>query len=208
MRGIIALRSHRDLVLENLAAACSDFSDHFAPLGSMKGVLHGTGKRCATTTTASSGRLCSGASASRGSDSSSRRGVLRCASQRLRCTVIATGRKTSRSDALRAFLDDLRAARLEDRVAVVTFSEFGRRVEENASQGTDHGTAGPVLVAGGRVRAGLIGTTPSLADLQDGDLQMSVDFRSVYATLLEEWLELSSRDVLAGQFAHLPLLRA
>jgi uncharacterized protein (DUF1501 family) len=109
--------------------------------------------------------------------------------------------------ALRAFLDDLKAARLEERVAVLVFSEFGRRVQENASHGTDHGTAAPVFVAGGQVRGGLIGATPSLLDLVDGDLKPSIDFRRVYATLLEDWLGLSSRAVLGGAFERLPLFR-
>ncbi|MFV1963895.1 MAG: DUF1501 domain-containing protein [Pirellulaceae bacterium] len=65
------------------------------------------------------------------------------------------------SDAVRSFLEDLRLAKLDDRVLVLAFSEFGRRVKENASQGTDHGTAGPVFLAGGRVRRGVIGKHPS-----------------------------------------------
>jgi uncharacterized protein (DUF1501 family) len=109
--------------------------------------------------------------------------------------------------ALRAFLDDLRAARHEERVAVLVFSEFGRRVAENGSLGTDHGTAAPVFVAGGRVRGGLVGTTPSLTDLVDGDLRPSLDFRRVYATLLEDWLGLPARAVLGGAFERLPLFR-
>jgi uncharacterized protein (DUF1501 family) len=109
--------------------------------------------------------------------------------------------------ALRAFLDDLRAARLDDRVAVLVFSEFGRRVQENASHGTDHGTAGPVLVAGGRVWGGLVGTTPSLLDLEDGDLKAGIDFRQVYATVLEDWLGLPAIPALGGRFDKLPLFR-
>jgi uncharacterized protein (DUF1501 family) len=106
---------------------------------------------------------------------------------------------------LLAFLDDLAAARLAERVVVLVFSEFGRRVAENGNRGTDHGTAGPVLVAGSPVRAGLVGATPSLLDLEDGDLRTGVDFRRVYATLLE-WLGLPARAVLSGEFARLPLL--
>src|SRR5205814_7363947 len=75
--------------------------------------------------------------------------------------------------ALRAFVDDLNAAGIADRVLVLCFSEFGRRVEENGSQGTDHGTAGPVILAGPGVKAGLVGVTPSLVDLEGGDLKMS-----------------------------------
>jgi uncharacterized protein (DUF1501 family) len=111
------------------------------------------------------------------------------------------------SGALRAFLDDLAAARLADRVAVLCFSEFGRRVQENGSQGTDHGTAGPVFLAGPGVRAGLIGQTPSLLDLQDGDLKMNVDFRRAYAAVLEGRLRLPSRSALHGEFEPLRLFR-
>lgn len=105
------------------------------------------------------------------------------------------------SGALKAFLDDLAAAKLADRVMVMCFSEFGRRVKENGSQGTDHGTAGPVFLAGPGVKAGLIGEAPSLHDLQDGDLKMTVDFRSVYASILEDWLVLPSKPSLGGEFA-------
>ncbi len=109
------------------------------------------------------------------------------------------------AESLKAFLDDLAAARLADRVTVLGFSEFGRRVAENASGGTDHGTAGPVFLAGSRVRAGLVGTAPSLLDLDRGDLKVEFDFRRVYATVLEEWLGLPSKTALGGTFAHLSL---
>lgn len=111
------------------------------------------------------------------------------------------------SGALRAFLDDLASAKLAERVAVLCFSEFGRRVQENGSQGTDHGTAGPVFLAGSAVRSGLLGETPKLLDLQDGDLKMTVDFRQVYAAVLEDWLGLPSTPVLGGDFAKLHLFR-
>ncbi len=96
------------------------------------------------------------------------------------------------SSSLRAFLDDLAAARLADRVLVLVFSEFGRRVAENGSKGTDHGTAGAILLAGPRVRPGLHGAYPSLTDLVEGDLKIALDFRRVYATVLEGWLGLPS----------------
>jgi uncharacterized protein (DUF1501 family) len=112
------------------------------------------------------------------------------------------------SGAVRAFLDDLAAAKLADRVLVLCFSEFGRRVQENGSQGTDHGTAGPVLLAGPGVRAGLVGEAPKLLDLQDGDLKMTVDFRRVYAGVLQDWLELPSQPALGGNFDKLPLFRS
>ncbi len=111
------------------------------------------------------------------------------------------------SSALKAFLDDLAAAKLADRVLVLAFSEFGRRVAENGSQGTDHGTAGPVFLAGPGVKAGLVGTTPSLMDLQAADLKVGMDFRRVYATVLEEWLGLPTQSALGGTFERLPLFR-
>jgi uncharacterized protein (DUF1501 family) len=110
--------------------------------------------------------------------------------------------------ALKAFLDDLAAAKLADRVLVLCFSEFGRRVAENGSEGTDHGTAGPVFLAGPRVQAGLVGQTPSLLDLENGDLKWSIDFRRVYATVLDAWLGRSHRHVLEGTFQPLPLFRS
>jgi uncharacterized protein (DUF1501 family) len=111
------------------------------------------------------------------------------------------------SGALKAFVDDLTSAKLAERVLVLCFSEFGRRVQENGS-GTDHGTAGPVFLAGSQVKAGLIGEAPKLLDLQDGDLKMSVDFRRVYATVLESWLGLPSKPALGGGFEKLPLFRS
>ncbi len=110
------------------------------------------------------------------------------------------------SAALKAFLDDLAASRLADHVLVMIFSEFGRRVAENGSMGTDHGTAAPVFLAGPCVRPGLHGTYPSLMDLVDGDLKMAVDFRRVYATILERWLGLPSREALGGAFEPLPIV--
>ena len=86
----------------------------------------------------------------------------------------------------------LRASKLGDRVAILCFSEFGRRVRENASLGTDHGTAGPVFLAGPKVKSGLHAETPSLGELENGDLKMSVDFRNVYASVLQHWLDIPS----------------
>ena len=90
------------------------------------------------------------------------------------------------------------------------FSEFGRTVKENGSAGTDHGTAGPVLLAGPAVRGGLVGATPNLVDLdpKDGDLRRSLDFRQVYATVLEGWLGLPTKTALGGTFERLPLFRS
>jgi uncharacterized protein (DUF1501 family) len=108
-------------------------------------------------------------------------------------------------DAVQAFLDDLGHHGHRDRVAVMTFSEFGRRLKENGSRGTDHGAAAPMFLAGGKVRSGAIGDHPSLADLDDGDPKFRVDFRSVYATVLERWLGCPSGDVLGGSFPQLQL---
>ena len=110
------------------------------------------------------------------------------------------------SGALKAFMDDVAASGMGDRVLLMAFSEFGRRVRENGSNGTDHGTAGPVFLAGSRVAPGLIGTTPPLDNLVDGDLKVTTDFRQVYATLLDDWLGLSTREALAGEYEQLPLL--
>jgi uncharacterized protein (DUF1501 family) len=112
------------------------------------------------------------------------------------------------SDALLAFQEDLAGAKLADRVLVMGFSEFGRRVAENGSAGTDHGTAGPVFLAGPSVKSGLVGPYPSLTDLDSGDLKMAVDFRRVYATLLEGWLGLPGRAALGADFETLPLFKA
>lgn len=107
---------------------------------------------------------------------------------------------------LSAFLDDLRATKLDERVIVLAFSEFGRRVAENDSQGTDHGTAGPVFIAGSKINPGQIGHVPSLTDLVDGDLKTQIDFRQVYATILEKWFKLSSQRILGEKYEALPFL--
>jgi len=112
------------------------------------------------------------------------------------------------SRAVRAFLDELAAAKQADRVVLLAFSEFGRRPAENGSLGTDHGTAGPIFLAGPKVRAGLVGQTPRLGELVDGDLKWSIDFRRVYATLLDQWLALPAETVLGQRFENLPLLEA
>jgi uncharacterized protein (DUF1501 family) len=111
------------------------------------------------------------------------------------------------SGALEAFHADLGASGLLDRVLVMAFSEFGRRVAENGSAGTDHGTSGPVFLAGTHIQSGLIGSYPSLTDLVDGDLKMTVDFRRIYAAVLEDWLGLASKNALNGTFERMPLFR-
>jgi uncharacterized protein (DUF1501 family) len=101
---------------------------------------------------------------------------------------------------VRAFYQDLQAQGNADRVLVMSFSEFGRRVAENASGGTDHGTAAPMFLFGNPVKPGLYGQHPSLTDLDNNDLKFTTDFRSVYATVLETWLGADSRVVLNGSF--------
>ncbi|MCB9940756.1 MAG: DUF1501 domain-containing protein [Planctomycetaceae bacterium] len=102
--------------------------------------------------------------------------------------------------AVSSFVKDIDHHGQSDRVAVLAFSEFGRRVAENASEGTDHGAAAPMFLAGKKVRAGLIGKHPSLTDLEDGDLKFHTDFRQVYATVLESWLGWPNESVLGGKF--------
>jgi uncharacterized protein (DUF1501 family) len=108
--------------------------------------------------------------------------------------------------ALSAFVADLKAQGNLGRVMVISFSEFGRRVAENASGGTDHGAAAPLFVLGGGVKPGLYGAYPSLTDLHDGDLKFSTDFRSVYATALERWLGVPSEVVLGKKYPLLPFV--
>ena len=104
------------------------------------------------------------------------------------------------SDALEALVKRLERAGEAERVLVMSFSEFGRRVQENASHGTDHGAAAPVFLAGPSLPEGVIGEHPSLSDLDDGDLKFHTDFRSVYATLLEKWFAVPSKPILGGAF--------
>jgi len=104
------------------------------------------------------------------------------------------------SSAVRAFQKELVATRQQSRVLTLAFSEFGRRVRQNASNGTDHGTAGPVFLFGDMVKPGLLGKYPSLAQLDEGDLIYNVDFRNVYAGVLDGWMKLDSRKVLGKAF--------
>lgn len=112
------------------------------------------------------------------------------------------------SESVAAFQNDLKAQGNQDRVLTLVFSEFGRRVKQNGSNGTDHGTAAPVFVVGSKVRPGVIGRHPSLVDLDQGDLKFGVDFRSVYASLLEEWMKAPSQKILRGRFASAGVVRA
>lgn len=114
---------------------------------------------------------------------------------------------TELSGALGAFCKDLKEQGNWDRVMIVSFSEFGRRVKENASGGTDHGVAGPMMAFGGAVKPGLYGKYPSLTDLDKGDLKHNVDFRTVYATMLEKWLKTDSQPVLKGSFSPLDFIK-
>lgn len=111
-------------------------------------------------------------------------------------------------DSTKAFVDDLKAQNNLQRVLVMTFSEFGRRVSENANGGTDHGAAAPMFVIGNKVKAGLLGKYPSLApqDLFEGDIKYNIDFRSVYAGVLEQWLKTKSAPILGRQFPALQLV--
>jgi uncharacterized protein (DUF1501 family) len=106
------------------------------------------------------------------------------------------------ADAVRGFIDDVARLGRGDDVAVMIFTEFGRRVEENGSLGTDHGTATPMFLAGKGVKGGFYGQHPSLTDLDDGNMKMTTDFRRVYATAITEWLGYDqTQAVLKGTFA-------
>jgi uncharacterized protein (DUF1501 family) len=110
------------------------------------------------------------------------------------------------NEAASAFVADLKQQGNFDRVLLMTFSEFGRRVQENANGGTDHGAAAPMFVLGGAVKAGLFGKHPSLTDLDRGDLKFNTDFRSVYGTVLDRWLKAPSQIVLGRKFAGLAIV--
>lgn len=108
---------------------------------------------------------------------------------------------------LKAFYEDLTAQGLENDVVTIAFSEFGRRVKENGSGGTDHGTAAPVFILGGQVKGGLYGVYPSLTDLdRNGDLKYGVDFRSVYYTLMDGWLKGDAVGVLGASYEKLKFI--
>ena len=111
------------------------------------------------------------------------------------------------ADAVHAFVNHLHTEGQLDNVLVLTFSEFGRRVAQNASQGTDHGTANNLFLIGSQLKKpGFFNELPSLSDLQDGDLKFSVDFRRVYATLLDQWLDIPHKQILQQSYDGLPLL--
>jgi uncharacterized protein (DUF1501 family) len=113
------------------------------------------------------------------------------------------------SDAMTAFYKDLAARGHKERVLLMTFSEFGRRARENGSRGTDHGSAAPMLLVGGKVRAGVVGAHPNLTALEIGNLKHHTDFRQVYAAVLDGWLGVPSKDVLGGgAFAPLQIFKS
>jgi uncharacterized protein (DUF1501 family) len=113
------------------------------------------------------------------------------------------------ADAVRGFVDDLKRIGRADEVTVMIFTEFGRRVEENGSLGTDHGTATPMFIVGKPVRGGFYGNHPSLTDLDDGNMKMTTDFRRVYATVIKEWLGYEdTAAVLKGNFDTLGVFAA
>lgn len=106
-----------------------------------------------------------------------------------------------------AFADDLRREGLFDRVVLMTFSEFGRTLAENGRRGTDHGAAQPVFLVGGALRGGLFGDPPDLATLDQGASEARIDFRRVYATLLDRWLGLDAPAVLGAAYEPLDVLK-
>jgi uncharacterized protein (DUF1501 family) len=107
------------------------------------------------------------------------------------------------ADSIAAFQKDLEEHGLDQDVLLIAFSEFGRKLAENADRGTDHGTAAPVLIMGSSINGGLYGDHPSLTDLDQGDLSYTVDFRSIYATILDRWFKADSRQILGRQFENL-----
>ena len=107
-----------------------------------------------------------------------------------------------------AFWKEMKDQKNDDRVLMMCFSEFGRRVQSNASGGTDHGAAAPMFMLGTGLKQGLVGRHPSLSDLDSGDLKFNIDFRNVYASILEQWLETPSKPVLGGQFKTFPIMKS
>ena len=110
------------------------------------------------------------------------------------------------SEAVAAFWADLAAHGHQDEVVIMTWSEFGRRPDSNASGGTDHGSAGPMFLIGNQVIGGLYGEPASLTDLDKKNLKFTTDFRSVYATVLEKWLGAPTEEILGGRYPIIPML--
>ncbi len=111
-------------------------------------------------------------------------------------------------DAVNAFFIDLEAAGRTDDVLLMTFSEFGRRVKENGSGGTDHGTALPMFLISGGIRGGVYGNHPSLTDLDNGDLKFNIDFRAVYGSVLRNWLGADPSLVVGDGYPNLAFLKS
>jgi uncharacterized protein (DUF1501 family) len=107
-----------------------------------------------------------------------------------------------------AFWKDMKDQGNDQRVLMMTFSEFGRRVASNASGGTDHGAAAPMFLFGPACNQAIVGKHPSLTDLDQGDLKYGIDFRSVYASVLQNWMDTPSKPILGGQFPTLPVIKA
>jgi len=111
---------------------------------------------------------------------------------------------TEMNDAVKSFVKDLKANNRFEDVMLFTFSEFGRRVAQNASNGTDHGTANNMfLISGGLKQKGMINPLADLTDLEEGDLKYKVDFKNVYATVLNKWLKADDKSILAKQYEYL-----
>ncbi len=108
-------------------------------------------------------------------------------------------------DGLNTFMGELQTMNKADKVTVMVFSEFGRRLGENASAGTDHGAAAPMFVVGGSVKGGLYGKYPDLGDLERGDLKYNTDFRTVYQTVLSSWMGAEADSLLGKDFGTLPV---
>jgi len=105
------------------------------------------------------------------------------------------------NDAIKVFVNDLKANDRFNDVMLMTFSEFGRRVSQNASRGTDHGTANNMFfIGGGLKQKGVINAMPNLADLEEGDLKYNVDFKNVYATILKNWLNTEDKNILKNKY--------
>jgi uncharacterized protein (DUF1501 family) len=105
------------------------------------------------------------------------------------------------NDAIKSFVKDLKSNNRFDDVLLFTFSEFGRRVSQNASGGTDHGTANNMfMISGGLKKKGLINAMPDLSDLDNGDLKHKIDFKNVYATILNKWLDADAATILSGNY--------
>ena len=107
------------------------------------------------------------------------------------------------AESVKVFHEEMVRLKQDHRVLMLTFSEFGRRVRENFSQGTDHGVAGPAFLYGSPVKGGVIGKHPSFTDLDKGDLKSSIDFRSIYAGIAKDWMQVDPSKVVEGDFESL-----